>query len=607
MKMNAFQYLLIIILFGVVLFLPYKSIGQNRMNYKRNYSHPELIKLNKLKEDKSTDYGKKFLVLQKQFLKEKNEENLVNLYELHADFLNDLDAYDSLIVTLHQLRKILKNKPEEESINAYLLLGSTFYGKRNFDSLIFWHKKTTKLIDSQSPHYGRYLLLTGLKYFFEENYKEAIKIELKALKVFEANGDQKHLAKILNNLASNYELLENFNAQQEYLMKAIEINKKLGFTYDLIGNYNNLGVCFKKQNMLEDALKSYLKAFEELQKVNYPMLMAQNFTNRANILEKLGDLYAAEELFLACEKISESNGIAYGVMLSNLNLGNLYRQMEKYAFAKIRLEKALFLSKELNAVREASLIHERISWLYRDQKDFELAYQNLIQYHALSDSLISESVKKEANELKEKYETEKKELEIISLSKDKLNQQFLIALMGIGLLILVILVQWWRNKHLLSEQERKKENELLNIQLELKEKELLADSLKKVSVMHTKEAIYIQIKELIRDLPKTQSSKFSSILNDLRRGHDQSILNEFDARFLGVYESFFDQLKNMAPDLTQTEIRICALMKLNLTTKEIVSLTNRSVGTIDNIRSKIRKKLNLKEDENLQVFLSKLI
>jgi hypothetical protein len=76
--------------------------------------------------------------------------------------------------------------------------------------------------------------------------------------------------------------------------------------------------------------------------------------------------------------------------------------------------------------------------MYKDQRDFENAYIFGAQYHALNDSLINESVKKEANLLKEKYEAEKRELEIISLSKEKLNQQYYMALMSLSILVLML-------------------------------------------------------------------------------------------------------------------------------------------------------------------------
>lgn len=62
----------------------------------------------------------------------------------------------------------------------------------------------------------------------------------------------------------------------------------------------------------------------------------------------------------------------------------------------------------------------------------------------------------------------------------------------------------------------------------------------------------------------------------------------------------------MAPDLSQSELNVCALISLNLTSKEIALLINRTVGTVENIRISIRKKLNFNSELNLHQSLISL-
>jgi DNA-binding CsgD family transcriptional regulator len=58
--------------------------------------------------------------------------------------------------------------------------------------------------------------------------------------------------------------------------------------------------------------------------------------------------------------------------------------------------------------------------------------------------------------------------------------------------------------------------------------------------------------------------------------------------------------------LSATEIKIAALLKLNLTTKEIAAITFKSDGGIKITRYRLRKKLALTSDENLVPFLMKI-
>lgn len=556
-------------------------------------------KVIKLQSEDIDSYRKLFLELEQNWKKANNHQELLHLYNLHIDYLMYHESNDSLINTLHLLRGKLKFNNETESLRTYILLGQAFYFQNNYDSMMYWSDQAERLITKDSPNYGLYLVLQSFKNYYDEKYIDAIDNALQAGEIFESENNQILLATVYNSIALNYDRLGNVEYHQDYLKKAIHINRNQGSRRNLVMNYNNLGSSYRKQDRLSEALAVYDSAYEELKILQIPFYLAQNLTNRANILEKLGDFSAAEKLFLQCEEISVSNNIAYGVMLTNLNLGNLYRQMSQYPIAKERLERALTMAGSLKTRKEEALTFERLSWLARDQKNFEQAYQYLQKFHALNDSLINESVKKESIALKERYEAEKKENEIISLSKEKLYQRYIISSLVLGIFVLIFVAYAWRQKHLRQQQEREKEKQRLKFQLELKEKELLSDSLKKVSVLHTKESILKELKALTQELPKTQAGKFSKIFKELQSAQDEQTLEEFESRFLGVYEGFFANLKQSAPEITPTEQRVAAMIRLNFSSKEIAMITNRSVGTIDNIRSNIRKKLQLEDNIDL--------
>jgi DNA-binding CsgD family transcriptional regulator len=132
---------------------------------------------------------------------------------------------------------------------------------------------------------------------------------------------------------------------------------------------------------------------------------------------------------------------------------------------------------------------------------------------------------------------------------------------------------------------------------------LVSESLKNISIQNTKEDLLNQLEVIIQDLPKIHQARFEQIKQTLKRLKPSSMLDEFETRFTGIYDDYYDKLKIVAPELTPNELRICALMRLNISTKEIAMLTNRTIGTVDNTRSAIRKKLKLEEETNLQEFL----
>ena len=89
-------------------------------------------------------------------------------------------------------------------------------------------------------------------------------------------------------------------------------------------------------------------------------------------------------------------------------------------------------------------------------------------------------------------------------------------------------------------------------------------------------------------------------------GLPEELWDDFRLRFEKVNDEFHQSLLKLAPDLTPVEIKIASFLRLNLSSKEISKLTNRSAGTISNTRSSLRKKLNLEEEDNLVSFLISL-
>ena len=86
-----------------------------------------------------------------------------------------------------------------------------------------------------------------------------------------------------------------------------------------------------------------------------------------------------------------------------------------------------------------------------------------------------------------------------------------------------------------------------------------------------------------------------------------SLEQEFEIRFQQVHNSFYDKLNALSPDLSTNERRLCAFLKLSMSTKEISSITGQSPRSIDVARTRLRKKLNLtNNDSSLSDFLSSL-
>jgi DNA-binding CsgD family transcriptional regulator len=113
----------------------------------------------------------------------------------------------------------------------------------------------------------------------------------------------------------------------------------------------------------------------------------------------------------------------------------------------------------------------------------------------------------------------------------------------------------------------------------------------------------------LKDIVKNNESK-NKIIQIFKKLNQNSIgdkyLEIFDVNFERVHLNFFKNLKQIDSSFSQRELRLCALIKMNLTNKEISHILNISDRGVETARYRIRKKLNLPSSESLSLFLENL-
>jgi ligand-binding sensor domain-containing protein/DNA-binding CsgD family transcriptional regulator len=87
---------------------------------------------------------------------------------------------------------------------------------------------------------------------------------------------------------------------------------------------------------------------------------------------------------------------------------------------------------------------------------------------------------------------------------------------------------------------------------------------------------------------------------------DERDWNIFESSFNEAHENFFKKLKSGHPDLVPNDLKLCAYLRMNMSSKEMASLLNISLRGVEIRRYRLRKKLNLEHDKNLVEFLIEL-
>ena len=118
---------------------------------------------------------------------------------------------------------------------------------------------------------------------------------------------------------------------------------------------------------------------------------------------------------------------------------------------------------------------------------------------------------------------------------------------------------------------------------------------------HLKEEIQRQKKELG---PRFPNYYYRKLLQLIDKGiSSEEDWKQFELHFDQAHENFLKRLKKHYPDLTQGDLKLCAYLRLNLSSKEIAPLLNISTRSLEVRRYRLRKRLNLETEENLVEFL----
>ena len=196
-------------------------------------------------------------------------------------------------------------------------------------------------------------------------------------------------------------------------------------------------------------------------------------------------------------------------------------------------------------------------------------------------------------------------------------------LSGLTLFILMIRIYIQReirrkNKSIEAHRQKQKEqlekqeqliiqlkNEQLEQDLNYKSKELASATLAHITQTDFLDELKkeIQTQQLSGTYTKRFFEKIIHMIDEKLTNEDEWAL--YQANFDRIHEKFFFKLKERYPDLTPGDLRMCALLRLNMPTKDMAKMLNLSVRGIEAARYRLRKKLNLSEGENLVDFMIK--
>ncbi len=410
----------------------------------------------------------------------------------------------------------------------------------------------------------------------------------------------------------------------KYLKKALNIQKGImednnfskaalvPYYYSLVATYREL----KKDKLTEAYLDSCYMYYKDKES-----LMDKSFIDFEKACQLIKtDSRKAIKLLDELYPWFKDNSPTY-LVLFNKYKGDAYLATSNLNESEKCYLEALKISKEYNShVDFTALIYQQLSKLYATKGNYKLAFENLNKEKELDQTVFDIRSERNQNhiEIKNEYLIEKqkqnqllqeqylKQLE----QEDKIkNLQRIVLLISIVFIIGIgfSYVKRLRYKHtserrmleMSKELEIKKKNEML----EVKNRELATSALQIIE----KDELLKMLKNKI-ETSGTDKSKVQQINNVLRTISISNNKNweEFKLRFVDVNKEFYDKIFELFPKLSQGDQKICALIKLNFSSKDMAKLLGISVESVHTSRHRIRKKMNLDRSINLEDFINSI-
>ncbi len=438
-------------------------------------------------------------------------------------------------------------------------------------------------------------------------YNECLETHMKSLKLKEDIGDtEESIAASYWNIGNIQGDIGNYDISNEYYRKAQAVYKKLDLKDDLSSIKVNLAINLKGQKAYEEAKKLMLEVEPYYIEKNYNNDLAGIYDNVGWIYAEQDSLDVAEDYYNKSLEISRQYGETSLIGLNLRHLGELNNKKGEYRKALNYMKDALQISEETGTRKKKIGDLLEISKAYAGLGRYKKAYEFHTDYHKLHDEILGEENIERMNELEVKYQTEKREKElIIKQNEIKLleerkqkaeNEKLFLLISLIGTLALIVaIIYGFRQKMKRNKIKREK----LNDELAFKEKELTTHAL---HLAHKNEVL-LDLKSQLKELKSENinSRSYQKVINTINLDiNNDNNWEQFRTYFEDVHTNFNNTVMNNYPSVSNNDLRLMSLLKMNLSSKEIANILNISIEGVKKARYRLRKKLNLSKEDSLQ-------
>lgn len=538
---------------------------------------------------------------------EDDEERIALLHEQCRRLLYS-HPQQALTFAKKALSLAATRKQRPGQARSYLLIGNVHHHLGNHDRAEHYLEKARRLATRSDDRrtIAESLNVLGMVYNGMGRYRQSIESLNESLALYR-DIDPSRVRVILNNLAPVYSQLGDYAAGLECLYQSLPLYEDAGESTG--GVELHIGMIHAGMQNWRDARTHTERALDLSRQEGNQRGEGSALKNLATIQAELGELDHAIELaraaldianktdhaslkvlsmqsIAAClfmsDRIEESlqwhqqtlalageldQRVAVGVQ--HLNIAIIYQRLGNSDEAIALALQAVAVAEEIGYRELERNAHQLISEIFELRNDAVTAFQHFRKATAINEDLLGREMQSSINRIQMRAEMEKAERdrEILQLKTERLELEM-----------------------------QHKTKELTSLAMQLVQKNEMLDDLKRQigGLAASRNGVSGGGGELAPIIRQIETSRNSEKEWDV-----------FEQQFRALHPEFIDEMARTCPELSPTELKVCALLKINLATKEIATILCSSVRTIEDHRYRIRAKLGLPKGESLGSYLAR--
>lgn len=410
-----------------------------------------------------------------------------------------------------------------------------------------------------------YIVLEQVVYFYHKDYNMAMEYNRHVVDSYDGRDQAYQTVRALN---SHFVYQESVGQIDSIANKAVAICTEYGFNDLLVNLYLNMSM-FKLQQQEAAASAHYLALVKGL----------------INNFKEEGYYYAALGFY-------------------NLNTGNVRQSILDLKRSVELLDSPDFNSKNVHS-------YFLIQDIYHSQGLYAEAYDALMKFAEIYTNQNSASNVVELSMLINELELERAEEERRLLEeRHKLEQEkgrMMLYFLIFALFIIVGIVALVYSRYRLERKNRELQRRQAEQDINYKNEIIKIQRLQQYQEQNNLEELVEVLNNAVNITDNREMrNELRRIIRQMQQRASGEDWKEVETTLVGMNDVFFDNLLKEFPNLTKNERKLCTLIHMNLSTKEIANITHQSTGSINVARSRLRQKFGLTDsDISLIAFLDR--